>query len=82
MALSGLAMLGAGLLLLLRLRTLGRLFQWFAAVGGWGLAVGIVLNQLPHPYKEKAMLAILGGCILASLSLSLLPLWLRKLEED
>ncbi|WP_309717639.1 hypothetical protein, partial [Armatimonas sp.] len=44
MLLMVLGMIGSGLLLLLRLRSLARAFQWLAALGGLGLVVGVICN--------------------------------------
>jgi hypothetical protein len=82
MLLMVLGMVGSGLLLLLRLRSLGRAFQWLAALGGLGLVVGVIWNYAEYLDFFSDRWLVLGGCVLVSLGLILAPLWLRKMEKD
>lgn len=84
MLLAAVGMLLAGLFLLLRQRTMGRLFQWLAALGGLGLIAGIAYNQWLHPINrwESITMLLLGVLLLGSLGLALLPLWLQRLDDE
>jgi hypothetical protein len=83
MLLMVLGMVGSGLLLLLRLRSLARAFQWLAALGGLGLVVEVIWNYAKYPdFSSWDRWIVLGGCVLVSLGLILAPLGLRKMEKD
>ncbi|WP_309717641.1 hypothetical protein [Armatimonas sp.] len=78
------ALVSAGLALLLRQRSLARVFQWLAALGGL-CTLGAFAYELwkVSPFEWPLILILyLSGILLAALGLMLLPFWLRKMGDD
>jgi hypothetical protein len=78
------ALISAGLSILLRQRSLARVFQWLAALGGLGTLGWLVYQfwQAPPTELTSILILYLSGIFLAAIGLILLPFWLRKMGED